>query len=240
MDTIEFGSLYFEDGAWPVGSICGSGRFSLGDTELSKEIPWIAANGLLFSAQNICKNIGWKDLEMQNLIVGKKIKIDGLPFKCRIPVISDNCLEDDEWKQLQEAINSSAESDLHWEDSQFWAQKKDVAGMEGRALIGGSHANYQVSVSSRTKNSRTSFRPVLEPLRTCRIETVRQAGGEDVAAIVPGGLIRGKMVDVSDFDIFLEPNAWTKKIVGMNRWAVKVPDGALAVSKDAILHFFFV
>ena len=69
MDTIEFGSLYFEDGAWPVGSICGSGHFSIGDTELSKEIPWIAANGLLFSAQNICKNIGWKDLEMQNFIV---------------------------------------------------------------------------------------------------------------------------------------------------------------------------
>ena len=97
-----------------MGSICGSGRFSLGDTELNKEIPWIAANGLLFAARNICKNIGWKDLEMRNFIVGKKIKIDGLPFKCRIPVISDNCLEDDEWKQLQEAVNSSAESDLHW------------------------------------------------------------------------------------------------------------------------------
>lgn len=225
-----------EPGLWEAYAEVGV--FRLGTQSSIRKFHGLLQNGLLFAARNICKNIGWKDLEMRNFIVGKKIKIDGLPFKCRIPVISDNCLEDDEWKQLQEAVNSSAESDLHWGDSQFWAQKKDVAGMEGRALIGGSHANYQVSISSRTKNSRTAFRPVLEPLCTCRVETARQTGGEDVAAIVPGGIIRGKMVDVSDYDIFLEPNIWTKEIAEMNRWAVKAPDGTVTVSKNAILHFF--
>lgn len=47
----------------------------------SKEIGWVAVNGLLIADQCLLTNVSWDDLDVQGLVFGKEVTVQGLRFK---------------------------------------------------------------------------------------------------------------------------------------------------------------
>ncbi len=50
----------------------------------SKEIGWVAVNGLLIADQCLLTNVSWDDLDVQGLVFGKEVTVQGLRFKIRL------------------------------------------------------------------------------------------------------------------------------------------------------------
>lgn len=232
--TLKFGSLSLNNEPVTPETEYHSGQLiSFGPTVPGKEISWVPVNGLLIADQCLLTNISWDDLDAQGLVFGKEIKAQGFRFKIRLLKVGSDKDAPNEWNAALDAVGE--DDDLwHWQDELFWGQESvSLYGSSldtARAFRGYSSARYWNWGNSSISYGNIGFRPALEPLPTDASDHRR---GQAVMAIGRDGCVVGELVDETQYDFIIQPEA--NGIVGAASFATRIQDDFVAVDRSRIL-----
>ena len=195
----------------------------------SKEIGWVAVNGLLIADQCLLTNVSWDDLDVQGLVFGKEVTVQGLRFKIRLLKVGSKEDVPNEWDAALDAVGED-DTLWHWDHKFFWGQEPVSGSVSYRAHRGYYSARYRCFNSSGTRSVLVGFRPALEPLPTDP-SAIRHS--QEALVIGRAGAVAGSLIDATAYDLVIQPNA--DGLIGEVSFAAKMQDGTLAVDRSGII-----
>ena len=194
-----------------------------------KAINWVPVNGLLIADRCLLTSISWDDLNAQNLVFGKEIKIQGFQFCLRLLKVGSTEGALNEWDTALDIVGDN--DDLwNWRNIFFWGQESVLAGASLRVFRGYGSARYFDWFSSGTRYSYLGFRPALEPLHT---DHSALRPNQDVLVIWHDGCVVGKLVEETQYDLVLQPKP--DGLVGNATFAANLQDSTVAVDRSGIV-----
>ena len=195
----------------------------------SKEIGWVAVNGLLIADQCLLTNVSWDDLDVQGLVFGKEVTVQGLRFKIRLLKVGSKEDVPNEWDAALDAVGED-DTLWHWDHKFFWGQEPVSGSVSHRAYRGYNSARRWDYNSSGDRNAYLGFRPALEPLPTDP-SAIRHS--QEALVIGRAGAVAGSLIDATAYDLVIQPNA--DGLIGEVSFAAKMQDGTLAVDRSGII-----
>lgn len=195
----------------------------------SKEIGWVAVNGLLIADQCLLTNVSWDDLDVQGLVFGKEVTVQGLRFKIRLLKVGSKEDVPNEWDAALDAVGED-DTLWHWDHKFFWGQEPVSGSVSLRAHRGYISARYWGNLNAALSNSSVGFRPALEPLPTDP-SAIRHS--QEALVIGRAGAVAGSLIDATAYDLVIQPNA--DGLIGEVSFAAKMQDGTLAVDRSGII-----
>lgn len=195
----------------------------------SKEIGWVAVNGLLIADQCLLTNVSWDDLDVQGLVFGKEVTVQGLRFKIRLLKVGSKEDVPNEWDAALDAVGED-DTLWHWDHKFFWGQEPVSGSVSYRAYRGYYSARYWDYYSSGSRHAFVGFRPALEPLPTDP-SAIRHS--QEALVIGRAGAVAGSLIDATAYDLVIQPNA--DGLIGEVSFAAKMQDGTLAVDRSGII-----
>lgn len=195
----------------------------------SKEIGWVAVNGLLIADQCLLTNVSWDDLDVQGLVFGKEVTVQGLRFKIRLLKVGSKEDVPNEWDAALDAVGED-DTLWHWDHKFFWGQEPVSGSVSYRASRGFDSARYWYYISSGYRSVSVGFRPALEPLPTDP-SAIRHS--QEALVIGRAGAVAGSLIDATAYDLVIQPNA--DGLIGEVSFAAKMQDGTLAVDRSGII-----
>lgn len=195
----------------------------------SKEIGWVAVNGLLIADQCLLTNVSWDDLDVQGLVFGKEVTVQGLRFKIRLLKVGSKEDVPNEWDAALDAVGED-DTLWHWDHKFFWGQEPVSGSVSHRAIRGYTSARHWRCNSSSNRNAYLGFRPALEPLPTDP-SAIRHS--QEALVIGRAGAVAGSLIDATAYDLVIQPNA--DGLIGEVSFAAKMQDGTLAVDRSGII-----
>ena len=195
----------------------------------SKEIGWVAVNGLLIADQCLLTNVSWDDLDVQGLVFGKEVTVQGLRFKIRLLKVGSKEDVPNEWDAALDAVGED-DTLWHWDHKFFWGQEPVSGSVSHRAIRGYTSARRWHWSNSSTRDARLGFRPALEPLPTDP-SAIRHS--QEALVIGRAGAVAGSLIDATAYDLVIQPNA--DGLIGEVSFAAKMQDGTLAVDRSGII-----
>ena len=195
----------------------------------SKEIGWVAVNGLLIADQCLLTNVSWDDLDVQGLVFGKEVTVQGLRFKIRLLKVGSKEDVPNEWDAALDAVGED-DTLWHWDHKFFWGQEPVSGSVSHRAIRGYTSARHWGWSDSSTRYARLGFRPALEPLPTDP-SAIRHS--QEALVIGRAGAVAGSLIDATAYDLVIQPNA--DGLIGEVSFAAKMQDGTLAVDRSGII-----
>ena len=228
--TLKLGSLYLDDKPVTLGAGYRPGQaISFGATTSNEPISWVPVNGLLIADRCLLASINWDDLDAQNLVFGKEVKIQGFQFRSRLLKVGNAEGVPNEWDA---ALDVAGENDdlWHWEDMFFWGQEIPVTAVSSRAGRGYGSARCWDWNHTSSRGVIIGFRPVLEPLPP-DLSALRQ--GKKILVVGRDGCVMGKLVEKTQYDLVLQPES--DGLVGKAAFAANMRDGTVAIDRSGIL-----
>lgn len=195
----------------------------------SKEIGWVAVNGLLIADQCLLTNVSWDDLDVQGLVFGKEVTVQGLRFKIRLLKVGSKEDVPNEWDAALDAVGED-DTLWHWNHKFFWGQEPVSGSVSFRAYRGFVSARGWRYTSSGYRIASVGFRPALEPLPTDP-SAIRHS--QEALVIGRAGAVAGSLIDATAYDLVIQPNA--DGLIGEVSFAAKMQDGTLAVDRSGII-----
>ena len=195
----------------------------------SKEIGWVAVNGLLIADQCLLTNVSWDDLDVQGLVFGKEVTVQGLRFKIRLLKVGSKEDVPNEWDDALDAIGED-DALWHWRGKYFWGQESASEFSSPRVSRGYNSARNWTYFSSGYRCASFGFRPALEPLST---DPSALRHGQKALVIGRDGAVVGSLIDVTAYDLVIQPNA--DGLIGEVSFAAKMQDGTLVVDRSGII-----
>lgn len=195
----------------------------------SKEIGWVAVNGLLIADQCLLTNVSWDDLDVQGLVFGKEVTVQGLRFKIRLLKVGSKEDVPNEWDAALDAVGED-DTLWHWDHKFFWGQEPVSGSVSHRAIRGYTSARYWGWYDSSYRIAFVGFRPALEPLPTDP-SAIRHS--QEALVIGRAGAVAGSLIDATAYDLVIQPNA--DGLIGEVSFAAKMQDGTLAVDRSGII-----
>ena len=195
----------------------------------SKEIGWVAVNGLLIADQCLLTNVSWDDLDVQGLVFGKEVTVQGLRFKIRLLKVGSKEDVPNEWDAALDAVGED-DTLWHWDHKFFWGQEPVSGSVSYRALRGYDSARYWNLYYATYSCPYLGFRPALEPLPTDP-SAIRHS--QEALVIGRAGAVAGSLIDATAYDLVIQPNA--DGLIGEVSFAAKMQDGTLAVDRSGII-----
>lgn len=214
----------------PLDSAHYTAPFTIGNTS-ETPLAWVQSGPLLVSKDTLCLNISWNTLNRLGFVSGRPVTIDGKPYLCR----SIRTGGKDKGGELRWIFGDTVDEEevWNWSRGYFWCwndagdrnKPSDEQPASGFVFMG---------IATWVNPERWAgigFRPVLEPLPPALPQEALQVG-QSVTAFGLGGTVRGRVVEISSYDLVLEPDDQNP---AKYPWAV-VQGGLLVVDKSAILH----
>lgn len=195
----------------------------------SKEIGWVAVNGLLIADQCLLTNVSWDDLDVQGLVFGKEVTVQGLRFKIRLLKVGSKEDVPNEWDAALDAVGED-DTLWHWDHKFFWGQEPVSGSVSHRAIRGYTSARGWNWYVSSCRYAYLGFRPALEPLPTDP-SAIRHS--QEALVIGRAGAVAGSLIDATAYDLVIQPNA--DGLIGEVSFAAKMQDGTLAVDRSGII-----
>lgn len=195
----------------------------------SKEIGWVAVNGLLIADQCLLTNVSWDDLDVQGLVFGKEVTVQGLRFKIRLLKVGSKEDVPNEWDAALDAVGED-DTLWHWDHKFFWGQEPVSGSVSYRALRGYNSARHWCNSYATGSSPILGFRPALEPLPTDP-SAIRHS--QEALVIGRAGAVAGSLIDATAYDLVIQPNA--DGLIGEVSFAAKMQDGTLAVDRSGII-----
>lgn len=122
-NIIKLGSLFLDGRPVETGmQYVPSQTIEVGEMTPSKEIGWVAVNGLLIADQYLLTNVSWDDLDVQGLVFGKEVTVQGLRFKIRLLKVGSKEDVPNEWDAALDAVGED-DTLWHWDHKFFWGQE---------------------------------------------------------------------------------------------------------------------
>ena len=195
----------------------------------SKEIGWVAVNGLLIADQCLLTNVSWDDLDVQGLVFGKEVTVQGLRFKIRLLKVGSKEDVPNEWDAALDAVGED-DTLWHWDHKFFWGQEPVSGSVSYRAIRGYRSARHWRNNTATNSTPHVGFRPALEPLPTDP-SAIRHS--QEALVIGRAGAVAGSLIDATAYDLVIQPNA--DGLIGEVSFAAKMQDGTLAVDRSGII-----
>lgn len=229
-NIIKLGSLFLDGRPVETGmQYVPSQTIEVGEMTPSKEIGWVAVNGLLIADQCLLTNVNWDDLDVQGLVFGKEVTVQGLRFKIRLLKVGSKEDVPNEWDAALDAVGED-DTLWHWDHKFFWGQEPVSGSVSYRAVRGYYSARCWISNSATLSSPIVGFRPALEPLPTDP-SAIRHS--QEALVIGRAGAVAGSLIDATAYDLVIQPNA--DGLIGEVSFAAKMQDGTLAVDRSGII-----
>lgn len=229
-NIIKLGSLFLDGRPVETGmQYVPSQTIEVGEMTPSKEIGWVAVNGLLIADQCLLTNVSWDDLDVQGLVFGKEVTVQGLRFKIRLLKVGSKEDVPNEWDAALDAVGED-DTLWHWDHKFFWGQEPVSGSVSHRAIRGYSSARHWGWSDSSSRHALLGFRPALEPLPTDP-SAIRHS--QEALVIGRAGAVAGSLIDATAYDLVIQPNA--DGLIGEVSFAAKMQDGTLAVDRSGII-----
>lgn len=229
-NIIKLGSLFLDGRPVETGmQYVPSQTIEVGEMTPSKEIGWVAVNGLLIADQCLLTNVSWDDLDVQGLVFGKEVTVQGLRFKIRLLKVGSKEDVPNEWDAALDAVGED-DTLWHWDHKFFWGQEPVSGSVSRRARRGYSSARIWYNYIASYAYSLVGFRPALEPLPTDP-SAIRHS--QEALVIGRAGAVAGSLIDATAYDLVIQPNA--DGLIGEVSFAAKMQDGTLAVDRSGII-----
>lgn len=229
-NIIKLGSLFLDGRPVETGmQYVPSQTIEVGEMTPSKEIGWVAVNGLLIADQCLLTNVSWDDLDVQGLVFGKEVTVQGLRFKIRLLKVGSKEDVPNEWDAALDAVGED-DTLWHWDHKFFWGQEPVSGSVSYRAYRGYTSARHWDYISSGYRHASIGFRPALEPLPTDP-SAIRHS--QEALVIGRAGAVAGSLIDATAYDLVIQPNA--DGLIGEVSFAAKMQDGTLAVDRSGII-----
>lgn len=229
-NIIKLGSLFLDGRPVETGmQYVPSQTIEVGEMTPSKEIGWVAVNGLLIADQCLLTNVSWDDLDVQGLVFGKEVTVQGLRFKIRLLKVGSKEDVPNEWDAALDAVGED-DTLWHWDHKFFWGQEPVSGSVSHRAIRGYTSARHWRWNGSSNRNAYLGFRPALEPLPTDP-SAIRHS--QEALVIGRAGAVAGSLIDATAYDLVIQPNA--DGLIGEVSFAAKMQDGTLAVDRSGII-----
>ena len=229
-NIIKLGSLFLDGRPVETGmQYVPSQTIEVGEMTPSKEIGWVAVNGLLIADQCLLTNVSWDDLDVQGLVFGKEVTVQGLRFKIRLLKVGSKEDVPNEWDAALDAVGED-DTLWHWDHKFFWGQEPVSGSVSHRAIRGYTSARHWGWSDSSSRHALLGFRPALEPLPTDP-SAIRHS--QEALVIGRAGAVAGSLIDATAFDLVIQPNA--DGLIGEVSFAAKMQDGTLAVDRSGII-----
>ena len=229
-NIIKLGSLFLDGRPVETGmQYVPSQTIEVGEMTPSKEIGWVAVNGLLIADQCLLTNVSWDDLDVQGLVFGKEVTVQGLRFKIRLLKVGSKEDVPNEWDAALDAVGED-DTLWHWDHKFFWGQEPVSGSVSLRASRGYYSARFWYDYDATLSHSLVGFRPALEPLPTDP-SAIRHS--QEALVIGRAGAVAGSLIDATAYDLVIQPNA--DGLIGEVSFAAKMQDGTLAVDRSGII-----
>lgn len=229
-NIIKLGSLFLDGRPVETGmQYVPSQTIEVGEMTPSKEIGWVAVNGLLIADQCLLTNVSWDDLDVQGLVFGKEVTVQGLRFKIRLLKVGSKEDVPNEWDAALDAVGED-DTLWHWDHKFFWGQEPVSGSVSHRAIRGYTSARHWGWSDSSSRHALLGFRPALEPLPTDP-SAIRHS--QEALVIGRAGAVAGSLIDATAYDLVIQPNA--DGLIGEVSFAAKMQDGTLAVDRSGII-----
>lgn len=229
-NIIKLGSLFLDGRPVETGmQYVPSQTIEVGEMTPSKEIGWVAVNGLLIADQCLLTNVSWDDLDVQGLVFGKEVTVQGLRFKIRLLKVGSKEDVPNEWDAALDAVGED-DTLWHWDHIFFWGQEPVSGSVSHRAIRGYTSARHWGWSDSSSRHALLGFRPALEPLPTDP-SAIRHS--QEALVIGRAGAVAGSLIDATAYDLVIQPNA--DGLIGEVSFAAKMQDGTLAVDRSGII-----
>lgn len=229
-NIIKLGSLFLDGRPVETGmQYVPSQTIEVGEMTPSKEIGWVAVNGLLIADQCLLTNVSWDDLDVQGLVFGKEVTVQGLRFKIRLLKVGSKEDVPNEWDAALDAVGED-DTLWHWDHKFFWGQEPVSGSVSHRAIRGYTSARHWGWSDSSARIAVLGFRPALEPLPTDP-SAIRHS--QEALVIGRAGAVAGSLIDATAYDLVIQPNA--DGLIGEVSFAAKMQDGTLAVDRSGII-----
>lgn len=229
-NIIKLGSLFLDGRPVETGmQYVPSQTIEVGEMTPSKEIGWVAVNGLLIADQCLLTNVSWDDLDVQGLVFGKEVTVQGLRFKIRLLKVGSKEDVPNEWDAALDAVGED-DTLWHWDHKFFWGQEPVSGSVSHRAIRGYTSARHWGWSDSSSRRASVGFRPALEPLPTDP-SAIRHS--QEALVIGRAGAVAGSLIDATAYDLVIQPNA--DGLIGEVSFAAKMQDGTLAVDRSGII-----
>ena len=125
VQTLKLGSLYLDDKPVTSGTGYRPGQaISFGEAtpDPDKAISWVPVNGLLIADRCLLTSISWSNLNAQDLVFGKEIKIQGFQFRSRLLKVGNSDRVPNEWDAALDIVSDN-DNLWHWKNISFWGQE---------------------------------------------------------------------------------------------------------------------
>lgn len=229
-NIIKLGSLFLDGRPVETGmQYVPSQTIEVGEMTPSKEIGWVAVNGLLIADQCLLTNVSWDDLDVQGLVFGKEVTVQGLRFKIRLLKVGSKEDVPNEWDAALDAVGED-DTLWHWDHKFFWGQEPVSGSVSYRAIRGYDSARGYDWHASSSRYADYGFRPALEPLPTDP-SAIRHS--QEALVIGRAGAVAGSLIDATAYDLVIQPNA--DGLIGEVSFAAKMQDGTLVVDRSGII-----
>lgn len=229
-NIIKLGSLFLDGRPVETGmQYVPSQTIEVGEMTPSKEIGWVAVNGLLIADQCLLTNVSWDDLDVQGLVFGKEVTVQGLRFKIRLLKVGSKEDVPNEWDAALDAVGED-DTLWHWDHKFFWGQEPVSGSVSHRAIRGYTSARHWGWSDSSSRHALLGFRPALEPLPTDP-SAIRHS--QEALVIGRAGAVAGSLIDATAYDLVIQPNA--DGLIGEVSFAAKMQDGTLVVDRSGII-----
>ena len=229
-NIIKLGSLFLDGRPVETGmQYVPSQTIEVGEMTPSKEIGWVAVNGLLIADQCLLTNVSWDDLDVQGLVFGKEVTVQGLRFKIRLLKVGSKEDVPNEWDAALDAVGED-DTLWHWDHKFFWGQEPVSGSVSHRAIRGYTSARNWFWFNSSYRRAALGFRPALEPLPTDP-SAIRHS--QEALVIGRAGAVAGSLIDATAYDLVIQPNA--DGLIGEVSFAAKMQDGTLVVDRSGII-----
>ena len=229
-NIIKLGSLFLDGRPVETGmQYVPSQTIEVGEMTPSKEIGWVAVNGLLIADQCLLTNVSWDDLDVQGLVFGKEVTVQGLRFKIRLLKVGSKEDVPNEWDAALDAVGED-DTLWHWDHKFFWGQEPVSGSVSYRAIRGYNSARLWGYGNASSQYAILGFRPALEPLPTDP-SAIRHS--QEALVIGRAGAVAGSLIDATAYDLVIQPNA--DGLIGEVSFAAKMQDGTLAVDRSGII-----
>lgn len=229
-NIIKLGSLFLDGRPVETGmQYVPSQTIEVGEMTPSKEIGWVAVNGLLIADQCLLTNVSWDDLDVQGLVFGKEVTVQGLRFKIRLLKVGSKEDVPNEWDAALDAVGED-DTLWHWDHKFFWGQEPVSGSVSHRAIRGYTSARHWRNSTAANSSPSLGFRPALEPLPTDP-SAIRHS--QEALVIGRAGAVAGSLIDATAYDLVIQPNA--DGLIGEVSFAAKMQDGTLAVDRSGII-----
>lgn len=229
-NIIKLGSLFLDGRPVETGmQYVPSQTIEVGEMTPSKEIGWVAVNGLLIADQCLLTNVSWDDLDVQGLVFGKEVTVQGLRFKIRLLKVGSKEDVPNEWDAALDAVGED-DTLWHWDHKFFWGQEPVSGSVSHRAFRGYGSVRLWSWNDSSYRGAYLGFRPALEPLPTDP-SAIRHS--QEALVIGRAGAVAGSLIDATAYDLVIQPNA--DGLIGEVSFAAKMQDGTLAVDRSGII-----